>query len=100
MNNDQLRAPLPADDTIALLVRAARRAGIDVESDALLEAVAGRDPLPTRWRHRQSAVAGFLAALVAPRNGHRAAWVHPAGTGPAGGPQRCVRPRRAGTAHP
>ena len=55
---------LPADETIALLVRAARRAGIDVESDALLEAPAPVAAGPSEWRRVQASVVALLAIVA------------------------------------
>ena len=60
---DELTPP-PADDTIALLVTAARRAGIDVESDPPDEAVVDVSPLRSEWRHVQAMVVVSLAILA------------------------------------
>lgn len=67
MNKDGLTAPLPADDTIALLVRAARRAGIDVESDAILQVPDDPDRGSTVWHHLQAllvVMTGFTVAAI------------------------------------
>ena len=63
MNEDELTAP-PADDTIALLVTAARRAGIDVDSAAPDDAMADVRPLRGEWRHVQAMVVVSLAILA------------------------------------